>query len=178
MSVNTLQFDALVARFEAAGKDARKELGRALVSSQRAAKAEFTRATRLVYNVKVASFQANLHVTEKDEARLSYKVIATNKGIPVSSFGGRQTKKGLVFQTRKDGGRKLITSGFFPSAGNKTGVPFKRDGRARTPISVVYGPSAADMIAAALVQRPALEKTKERLNADIEKRINRIVRGQ
>ncbi len=177
MPVNTRQFDALVARFEAAGKDARKELGRALVSSQRAAKAEFTRATRLVYNVKVASFQANLNVTEKDEARLSYKVIGSNKGITVASFGARQTKRGLTFQTRKDGGKKLIKSGFFPSSGNKSAVPFKRDGEKRLPISAVYGPSVADMINSQLVQRPALDKTKERLNAEIEKRINRIVRG-
>jgi hypothetical protein len=177
MPVDTRQFDALVARFRAAGKDARKELGRALVSSQRAAKTEFTRATRLIYNVKVSSFQSNLRVGEANAARLNYKVEATNKGIPVTSFSARQTRQGLTFQTRKDGGRKLITSGFAPKVGRFLGVPFKRDGAARLPISVVYGPSAADMIAAASVQAPALEKTKERLNVDIERRINRITRG-
>lgn len=177
MPVNTAQFDALVARFEAAGKNAKKELGRALSNSQRAAKAEFTRATRLAFNVKVANFQRHLKVGEADQSRLTYKIDADDKGLSVTAFNAKQNAVGLIAKITKDGTPTVFAGGFFPSKGTKTTVPFKRDGSKRLPISVVRGPSAGDMIALANVQEAALKKTKERLNTDIEKRINRIVTG-
>lgn len=170
------QFDALTARFAAAGKNAPVELRRALISSQRAAKTEFSRAARQIYNVKAGSFANNFSVSPPNESRLSYEVIGEKRGITVAAFGARAVKKGLSVQIKKAGGRTVITGSFFPSAGNKSGVPFKRDGRSRLPISVVYGPSVADMIKAKSVHDPAIKTTKERLSADIEKRINRIIK--
>ena len=176
MAVDTREYDALVKRFTDAGKNAQVELKRALISSQRAAKTEFSRAARAIYNIKNASFQRNFSVTKPDQSRLSYTVVGEKKGINLASFGARQNKKGIVVQIRKDTGKKLIKGAFFPSAGDKSGVPFKRDGRPRLPVSVLYGPSAADMLAAKPVRDPAVKTTKTRLNDDITKRINRITR--
>lgn len=176
MGVDTRQYDALIKRFDDAGKNAQVELSRALISSRRAAKTEFTRAARAIYNVRAGSFQDNFSVTEIDLGALSYKVRGAKRSITIAAFGARQVKKGLSVQIRKDGGRKVIAGGFFPRSGNKSAVPFKRDGKARLPISVLYGPSAADMIKAKAVHDPALKITKERLSNDITKRINRIVR--
>ena len=120
MAVDTRQYDALIKRFEDAGKNAPVELKRALVTSQRAAKTEFSRAARAIYNVKNASFQRNFRLTPPDQARLSYSVIGEKRGINVAAFGATQNKKGLSVQLRKDGARTLIQSGFFPSSGTKT----------------------------------------------------------
>lgn len=176
MAVDSRQYDTLIKRFEDAGKNAPVELKRALVTSQRAAKTEFSRAARAIYNVKNASFQRNFRLTPPDQARLSYIVIGEKRGITVAAFGARPVKKGLSVQIRKDGARTVIAGGFFPSSGGKSGVPFKRDGKARLPISTLYGPSAADMIKAKAVRDPALQITKTRLADDITKRINRIVK--
>ncbi len=176
MAVDTRQYDALIKRFDDAGKNAPVELKRALVSSQRAAKTEFSRAARQIYNVRANSFASNFRVTPPNESRLSYDVIGEKRGITVAAFGARAVKKGLSVQIKKAGGRTVITGSFFPSAGNKSGVPFKRDGRSRLPISVVYGPSVADMLKLKAVHDPALALTKSRLSDDITKRINRIVR--
>jgi hypothetical protein len=170
------QFDALVERFQAAGKNAPLEFKRSLQTSKRAAKTEFTRAIRGVYNAKLRSVQRDLRVTEPDLGRLSYSVIGEPSGISVASFGARQNKEGLSVQIRKDGARELIKSGFFPSSGEKSGVPFIREGRARLPIAVVRGPSVAEMLDSEVVRTPAIKATKQRLSDDITKRIARSVR--
>lgn len=176
MAVDTREYDALVKRFTDAGKNAEVELKRALISSQRASKTEFSRAARAIYNVKNSSFQRNFGVTKPDQSRLSYTVLGEKKGINIVSFGARQNRKGIVVQIRKGAGNRLIKGGFFPSSGAKSGVPLKRDGKPRLPVSVLYGPSVADMLASKPVRGPAVETTRTRLSDDITKRINRITR--
>ena len=173
--VNATDFDALVARFEAAGKNAKKELERASISSQRASRTEFSRSSRAIYNVKAGSLNSHLRVVRKGQ--LVYSVDGEKTGITVASYGARQTAKGLVFKIKKGGSQQLIKSGFIPKKGEKAGVSLKRIGKPRMPISAVYGPSAADILKIPAVEAPALEITKKRLNDDIERRINRIVTG-
>lgn len=176
MPVNTTQYDAIVKRFEDAGKNALREIKQTLSTSQRAAKTEFPRAIQTAYNVKTNAVKRKLSVSPVDTSRLSYIVSADPSGITVAAFGARQNKKGLTVQELKSGPRRVIPGGFYPSSGNKSKVPFKRIGKARLPIAVQLGPSAAEMLASKAVRDPAVNNTKGRLKTDLENRITRLVR--
>ena len=176
MGVNFKEYDALVARFEAAGKDAKKELGQALISSQRAAKTEFGRAALVAYTLKSGTFKRNLSITNVDKSALKYTVVGSEKPITIKSYGARKKGNGLSVQFLKSGAQKDIPGGFFPSSGARAKVPFKRVGRKRYPLDVLFGPSAAEILAGNPIKESALKNTKDRLALDIKRRINRIVK--
>lgn len=176
MPVKHAQYDALVKLFEDAGKNAPGEIKQALSTSQRTAKTEFPRAVQSAFNVKSGAVKRKLSISPVDTSRLSYVVSADPGGITVAAFGARQNKKGLTVQEAKSRPRRVIAGGFFPRSGNKSKVPFKRFGKARFPLEVQYGPSAAEMLASKAVQEPSLKNTKIRLFSDIETRITRLVR--
>lgn len=120
--------------------DVPKTFRQAALSVARASGTEAKREITAIYNVK----QQRAGEAIKSYAD-GYEVITTGKakGITLQSFGGKQAAKGYLAAVRK-GRRRLIKGGFTPP--KFAGVPFKREGKERTPIKVLYGPSVASML--------------------------------
>ena len=121
--------------------DAPKVFAQAASSVARASGTEAKREITAIYNIKQARVAQGIKSSAK-----GYEVITTAKGKDVptlASFGGRQTAKGYV-ATVKKGRRKVYRKGFTPT--KFAGVPFEREGSARLPIKVLYGPSVASML--------------------------------
>lgn len=120
--------------------DAPKVFAQAASSVARASGTEAKREITAIYNIKQSRVGESLISVAK-----GFEVITTGKakGITLQSFGGRQTAKGYAAAVRK-GRRKVIRGGFTPT--KFAGVPFKREGPARLPIQVLYGPSVASML--------------------------------
>ena len=120
--------------------DAPKVFTQAALSVARASTTEGKREITAIYAIKQARVAEGLRSSVG-----GYTVITTGKanGITLQSFGGKQAAKGYMAAVRK-GRRKLIKGGFTPP--KFAGVPFKREGKERTPIKVLYGPSVASML--------------------------------
>ena len=173
-AVDASSLTKLAANFAAAAKDAKKEIGGALMASRRATHTEFVRAALQFYNVKASSLEKRFDVKD-NPAQLSYKIVADDKGILISSFGGKANAKGILATIKKQGSPEFFEGGFFPSKGRRSSVGFKRAGAKRYPIAPVVGPSAAAIVADENVRRAVLEKINVVLSADVEIRIKRIV---
>lgn len=120
--------------------DVPKTFRQAALSVARASGTEAKREITAIYNIK----QQRAGEAIKSYAK-GFEVFTTGKakGITLQSFGGKQATKGYMAAVRK-GRRKLIKGGFTPP--KFAGVPFKREGKERTPIKVLYGPSVASML--------------------------------
>ena len=121
--------------------DAPKVFAQAASSVARASGTEGKREIVAIYNIKQSRVAEGLKSVAK-----GYEVITTAKGKDVptlASFGGRQTARGYAAAVKK-GRRKVYRKGFTPA--KFAGVPFEREGSARLPIKVLYGPSVASML--------------------------------
>lgn len=95
---------------------------------------------------------------------------ASGRGVTLQSFGGRQTKRGYSAAVLR-GARKVIRGGFTPAKFG--GVPFKREGAARLPIKVLYGPSVASMLRNREVSERFVVRQSIRARAELTRRIFR-----
>lgn len=120
--------------------DAPKVFAQAASSVARASTTEGKREITAIYGIKQSRVAEGLKSVAE-----GYTVVTTGKakGITLQSFGGRQTTNGYSATVRK-GRRRLIRGGFTPV--KFAGIPFKREGSARLPIKVLYGPSVASML--------------------------------
>ena len=121
--------------------DVPKTFAQAASSVARASGTEAKREITAIYNIKQGRVAESLTSVAK-----GYEVITTGKGkgVPtLQSFGGKQSAKGYTAAVKK-GRRKLNRRGFTPAKFN--GLPFEREGSARIPIKVLYGPSVASML--------------------------------
>jgi len=149
-------------------KDAPKVFTQAASTVARASGTEGKREITAIYNIKQARVAEGL----KSVAR-GYEVITTAKGknVPtLASFGGKQTPKGYAAAVKK-GRRKLNRKGFTPVKFN--GVPFEREGSARLPIKVLYGPSVASMLRNREVSERFILRQSIRARDELTRRIFR-----
>ena len=121
--------------------DVPKTFTQATLSVARSSTTEGKREITAIYSIKQARVAEGLKSVAD-----GYTVVTTAKGknVPtLASFGGRQTPRGYAAAVKK-GRRKVNRKGFTPTKFN--GVPFAREGKERTPIKVLYGPSVASML--------------------------------
>lgn len=147
--------------------DAPKVFAQAASSVARASGTEAKREITAIYNIKQQRVGESLISYAKGS-----EIITTGKakGITLQSFGGRQAAKGYMAAVRK-GRRKLIKGGFTPP--KFAGVPFKREGKERTPIKVLYGPSVASMLRNDTVRERFTMRQSIRARDELTRRIFR-----
>ena len=152
--------------------DAPKVFAQAASSVARASGTEAKREITAIYNVKQSRVGESLISVAK-----GFEVITTGKakGITLQSFGGRQTAKGYAAAVRK-GRRKVIRGGFTPT--KFAGVPFKREGPARLPIQVLYGPSVASMLRNREVSERFVLRQSIRARDELTRRIFRELKAR
>lgn len=133
------------------------------------------------YNLKVSDIKKALEIVRATPSKLSAKVVASGKPIPLINYGAKQTAKGVSVQVLY--GRKVISHAFIATmpSGHK-GVFMKagsghkkvaKNGRvyySGLPIKELYGPSIPDGLANSVVQ--------ESLNRLVREKFPDILRQQ
>lgn len=153
-------------------KDAPKVFTQAAASVARASGTEAKREITAIYNIKQQRVGQSLISFAK-----GFEVITTGKakGITLQSFGGKQAANGYMAAVHK-GRRKLIKGGFTPP--KFAGVPFKREGKERTPIKVLYGPSVASMLRNREVSDRFILRQSIRARDELTRRIFRELKAR
>lgn len=154
-------------------RDAPKVFAQAASSVARASKTEAKREITAIYALKQSRVDQGLKVSSS-----GYVVTTTAqaKGITLQSFGGRWLpKRGYSAAVRK-GRRTIIKGGFTPAKFG--GVPFKREGAARLPIKVLYGPSVASMLRNKEVSERFIVRQSIRARDELTRRIFRELKAR
>lgn len=103
-------------------------------------------------------------------------IIHTNRRpITAMQYKARETRKGLSMSIYK-GQRTVVRNGFIAK-----GLPFRREGKARYPLSVIHGPSIHGIYTggrhATEIQQATEQRIEEQLVKGITRRINSLARG-
>jgi len=123
---------------------------RALNRSIGSAKTALARRIAQETGLKVGSVNARLRISKASEERLSARIYASVKGVPLALFRpkGRYPSRGKgTGVSASIGGRSVShPHAFIAKVGTKKlrGV-FEREGKARGPLDTVFGPSIADL---------------------------------
>jgi len=155
-------------RLLAVSRDQPSVFRQAASSVARASKTEAKREITAVYNIKKPRV---------DEAVRSfasgYDVITTGsaKGITLKSFAGVQFPSG--FSASVFNGRRFTVKGGFTPEKYGFKVPFKRVGRKRLPIRVLYGPSVAAMLRNREISERFVVRQSIRAREELTRRIFR-----
>lgn len=157
--VESRQLTALQRQLESVSKNAKRDMGRALSSTQRATVTETGRALADGYTASTRRIKANTRASKVNTTDLSFTITGLRKPIQLQEYKHKATKKsGVSAQVRKTEGFKRIPTAFKVTAGNFGGGGgskarvFQRQrllggGQVgRLPIVVLYGPSVADML--------------------------------
>lgn len=123
------------------------------------------------YNLRAARVDQGLVVRQSADA---IEIIGAKRGIGEIEFGGRHSRKqkGASSQVRRDRARSVDPGSFIATfrGGNKHMAI--RDSRRRLPISILYGPSIAQML-----RRPGrAERIGEFARSVLAAEIERILR--
>lgn len=152
--------------------DVPRTFAQAASSVARASKTEAKREITAIYALKQSRVDEGLRVSSA-----GYVVTTTGaaRGVTLQSFGGRKVAKGYAATIRK-GSRKVIKGGFTPPKFG--GLPFKRVGKERTPIKVLYGPSVAGMLRNREVSERFILRQSIRARDELTRRIFRALKSK
>lgn len=174
---------ALANRFVRASLDAPKEFERAKASIVRAAGTEGRRQISAVYSLTQARIGQDLRATATPAGAL---VVGQRKPITFTSYGFRQTRKGLRGKILRAGEVQTFEGGFIATglgggqiAFYRSGTPRKMTkgryiGRTRQPIKALHGPSIADALRDTRVSEPLKERIYGRAARELRQRLARL----
>lgn len=155
-----------------------RDLRRTMVSAQRGAKTEATRAARKVYNVKAQTLGPLWQVTNVDPVALAFTLIGLKKPIGLFGFvGTRETARGIVADPMKGGSRGVIARSFGATI-NGARNPFQRRGKSRLPIRRLTGPSPADILSNVAVTRDLTTQFLARTERELSRLIRNALSGK
>jgi hypothetical protein len=117
------------------------------------------------YKLKSSAVKKRLSVTKASSGRLTARISATGRPVPLTEYGARETAKGVSVNVLN--GRKLIPHAFIATMPNGRKMVCIREQNARhkkvrkagkwvwegLPIKVLYGPSVADAASNTRVQQ-------------------------
>ena len=187
--IDSRQLTALQRTLDGVSKNSRRDMGRALSSTQRATVTETGRATAENYTASTRRIKANTRASKVNTQNLSFTITGLRKPIQLQEYKHRASKKsGVVAQVRKAEGFKKIPTAFKVSAGNFGGSGskariFQRQrllggGQVgRLPIVVLAGPSVADMLSNPQIVNRIGEFALNKLATEITRQIEVAFRG-
>jgi len=186
--IDSSQLTALRRKLEAVSKNAKRDMGRALSSTQRATATETTRAAAENYTAGARRIKAGTRVSKVNTNDLSFTITGLRKPIQLQEYKHRASRrKGVSAQVRK-GESKAIPSAFkvgvgsFGGGGSKARI-FQRarlsgGGQVgRLPIVVLFGPSVADMLTDKVTQDRIGAFALKKLAAEITRLTEAAFRG-
>lgn len=185
--VEALGLTQQVARLQSVSKNLKRDMQRLIVSAQRIAPVEATRAATNIYSVKRQRIAKAWKVGTVNRDDLSFVLSASAKVITLANYSLRQTGRGLSVSIIK-GKRKIFARSFLakspfsaPDPADKvTLLPFQRTrlprrrmkqgryaGLLRTPIDVLLGPSPADILNNPKVFEPMATRFLDRAEREV-----------
>jgi len=188
--IDSRELTALRRTLEDVSKNAKRDMGRALSSTQRATVTETTRATAENYTASTRRIKAGTRASKVNTQDLSFTITGLSKPIQLQEYKHRASRKnGVVAQVRKTEGFKPIPSAFKVRAGNFGGgggskarifqrVRLVGGGQVgRLPITALSGPSVADMLNNEQVVTRVGNFALNKLSAEIIRQIEVAFRG-
>lgn len=188
--IDSRELTALRRTLEDVSKNAKRDMGRALSSTQRATVTETTRATAENYTASTRRIKAGTRASKVNTQGLSFTITGLRKPIQLKEYKHRASRKnGVVAQVRKTEGFKPIPSAFKVRAGNFGGgggskarifqrVRLAGGGQVgRLPITALSGPSVADMLNNEQVVTRVGNFALNKLSAEIIRQIEVAFRG-
>lgn len=188
--IDSRELTALRRTLEDVSKNAKRDMGRALSSTQRATVTETTRATAENYTASTRRIKQGTRASKVNTQDLSFTITGLRKPIQLQEYKHRASRKnGVVAQVRKTEGFKPIPSAFKVRAGNFGGgggskarifqrVRLVGGGQVgRLPITALSGPSVADMLNNEQVVTRVGNFALNKLSAEIIRQIEVAFRG-
>lgn len=167
----------LAKRLERVSTNLPRDMRRTMVSAQRGARTEATRAARQVYTVKAQKIATEWKVSNVDTAALAFTLTGLRRPLGLFNYDANRGAKGIYAAVKRDGKRVVIARSFGALSGG-TLVPFQRVGRARLPIRALKGPSPADILANPLVHRDLGAKFLQRTERELVRLIRNAMAGK
>jgi hypothetical protein len=162
--IDSRQLTQLRAKLESVSKNSKRDMGRALSSTQRSTRTETTKATADAYTAGKQRVGKNTRVSKVDTNGLFFTITGLREPIQLQEYRHTASKRnGVTATVKKGSGAQRLPTAFKVTAGNFGGGGAKKRifMRARTgngqvgrlPIKSLFGPSVADML-----NNPALQE--------------------
>ena len=148
-----------------------------------------SRLIRRQVNIKKRDIDKHIGIERATDRRPTGRVtLSESKRIELKYFGARQTRSGVTYKIPRAGGRSRIACGFGPEIPRLGGQVFVRvgpkrrmergryAGKMRQPIVKRFGPSPWGVFVLAKLLKFAVEDAQERLDKNIERRVDFILR--
>ena len=142
----------LTREIKAAFNEQRKQIEKAeIIALNRAGKSALAQTVMFIrkgFNIKASDLKDQIKITRANKGRKIFRIEVTDKALALIKYGTpNQTKKGVMVTVRK-GKRELYKSAFkidpkYLKRGKEN--VFRRIGKERTPIRVLWGPTAMDL---------------------------------
>lgn len=97
--------------------------------------------------------------------------------VPLSRFGARQTRKGVTFQVKRAGGRKVLPGSFKAKMRSGHVGVYRRRGKARLPIQELFSASAGSSLRDREILRRVQRKGTQAFRRELEGQIRLATRG-
>jgi hypothetical protein len=205
-TVDASEITKLTKDFERASKNWPRDSKRFLISTQRAAKAEATKAATKVYNIRRTRIAGSWWVEPVNLTTLSFVLIGKGKSFSILEFMARMGARGLAVTVIKGGARTRFRDSFTANAPSpkKVGPPTQEGGvaptvmlgwmrrvnrptrrtskghykgRLRQQIRPIFGPSPANMLNNPKVLVPFGEAMAVRLMRDLAAALERALKN-
>lgn len=164
-----------------APKQLKKSMRRALSRTRSGARTETSKRVREDYNIQARRLKRDVVLTRPNYSSFSFRVIGRKKPISLISFRSksgppRQTKTG-VSAAVEVGKRKLIKHAFIARGAGGNAQVFTRylgNGRksGRLPVRALKGPSVADMMLGAEVEKTLGDTAQERFLTELNRNLS------
>lgn len=176
-----------------APRELKRSMRRALSRTRRGAKTETSQRVRDDYNIQARRLKRDVVLTRANYSSFSFRVIGRNRTIGLMSFRGKggppnPTKAGVSVAV-KIGQRKLIGNAFIRTGLNGNKQVFTRysssgkllpkhrptrganAGKTKTKLRAIKGPSAADMMLGAEVEKPLGDNAQDQFLTELQRNL-------
>ena len=174
VTIDPRQIAGLKAAIENTGRSLRKELLIAVRSTAKKSEALIAKRLSKDLNLKQKVVKRAVRISATPSIMdLSATVeVRKDKRFNLTSFGAKENKQGVAYQTLKGGARKTAKGAFqIDRWGGRT---FKRVGKQRGPLRNLRGPSPWGRFVVGGLMGPSAEETEAELKKQIDRRIRFI----
>jgi hypothetical protein len=138
-------------------------------------KTTIAQSIRASYSITSARVKKDVTAPQFRNGGQTAVIRTSRKPITAMQFKARETRRGLSMAIYK-GERTIVSRGFIAK-----GMPFRRVGKARMPITVVHGPSVHAIYTggrhAGQIKQATEQRIEERLVTGIMRHLGRVGRG-
>lgn len=187
--IDTRELQALQKQLAGSSKNIRRDMGRALSSTQRATRTEATKAAAASYTTSTRQIGANVRASKVNTDGLSFTLTGLKTPIGLQHYRHTASRRnGVVASVKKGGPSARLPSAFKASVskfggGGSSKRIFMRarlpgGGQVgRLPIQALFGPSVADMFANPILQDRVGTFALKKLTIEITRQIEVAFRG-